>query len=231
VENAVVPSASLRARKALRTRTDLVDAAVRLCVTTGYENTTVELISAAVDVSPRTFSRYFATKDDVFLAVLDAIGDDVAAAVTAQPDHLGPLETLRAAHVAVLTRIAARPYGRPSAEQVTLMLRVVNSSDALRKKAVEYRNQRVMTALSDRAGVPVDHPRLELAATLFNVTVVTACANLVVDVDAALLGPRVMAQCIDTAFAQLSELAAELQPGKVVQAGGRVADARGPFDR
>ena len=118
----------------------------------------------------------------------------------------------------------------PSSDIAQLMLRVINSTDALRKKAVEYRNLRVMTALSDRACVPVDDPRLELAATLFNVTVVTACANLVVDVDAALLGPRVVSQCIDTAFAQLSELAAELQPGKVVQAGGRVADARGPFD-
>ena len=41
----------------------LVDAAVELCITQGYESTTVEQIAAAAEISTRTFSRYFATKD------------------------------------------------------------------------------------------------------------------------------------------------------------------------
>jgi AcrR family transcriptional regulator len=205
------PYTTLRERKAQRTRAELIDAAVKLCLSVGYENTTIELISTAADVSPRTFNRYFSTKDAVFLAVLDAVSDDVVAEVSRQSEHLGPLETMRAAHVAVFNRIADRPYGQPSADQVTLMLRVINSSDALRKKAIEYRNPRVMQILADRAGVPLDDRRLDLARTLFNVTVVTACANLVAETEPALLGPRVMVQCLEEAFAQLTEMAADLK--------------------
>jgi AcrR family transcriptional regulator len=205
------PYTTLRERKAQRTRAELIDAAVKLCLSVGYENATIELISTAADVSPRTFNRYFSTKDAVFLAVLDAVSDDVVAEVSRQSEHLGPLETMRAAHVAVFNRIADRPYGQPSADQVTLMLRVINSSDALRKKAIEYRNPRVMKILADRAGVPLDDRRLELARTLFNVTVVTACANLVAETEPALLGPRVMAECLEEAFAQLTEMAADLK--------------------
>jgi AcrR family transcriptional regulator len=53
----------LRARKLARTRAALIDAAVDMCLSKGYENTTVQLIAAAAEVSPRTFSRYFASKD------------------------------------------------------------------------------------------------------------------------------------------------------------------------
>ena len=57
----------LRERKKQRTRAMLVDAAVTLCIENGYDNTTVEQIAAAADVSPRTFSRYFPTKDSVMI--------------------------------------------------------------------------------------------------------------------------------------------------------------------
>jgi AcrR family transcriptional regulator len=218
VSNAAnTPYTGLRERKAQRTRAELIDAAVKLCLTVGYDNATVELISAAADVSPRTFSRYFASKDAVFLAVLDVVSNDVVAEVSAQPDDLGPLEALRSAHIAVFHRIADRPLGQPSADQVALMLRVINSSDVLRKKAIEYRNPRVMKILADRAGVGIDDPQLELARTLFTVTVVTACANLVADTEPALLGPRVMAERLEEAFAQLADMAADLNPSSHVR--------------
>lgn len=215
------PYAGLRERKAQRTRGELIDAAVELCLSVGYENATVELISAAAEVSPRTFSRYFATKDAVFLAVLDALSDVVVAAVTEQSGQLGPLEAMRSAHVTVLRRIAERPYGRPSAEQVALMLRVVNSSDALREKALGYRNHRMMKLLAERAGVDEDDRRLELANTLFGATVVTACANLVADTEPHLLGPGLMADRIEEAFAQLAEMAADLNPSASTPASTR----------
>jgi AcrR family transcriptional regulator len=206
------PYTGLRERKAQRTRAELVNAAVELCLKIGYDNATVELISATANVSPRTFSRYFATKDAVFLSVLDAVADAVVAEVSGQPGHLGTLESLRAAHVAVFRRIADRPYGQPSAEQVALMLRVMSSSETLRSKAIEYRNPSVMRILADRAGVAPDDRRLEFARTLFNVTVITACANLVADTNPELLGPRAMSERIEEAFGQLATMASDLEP-------------------
>ncbi len=65
------PALGLRERKKQRTRATLIDAAVELCERQGYEHTTVDQIAAIADVSPRTFSRYFATKDAIALALID----------------------------------------------------------------------------------------------------------------------------------------------------------------
>lgn len=85
----MVSPPGLRERKKERTRRAIADAALDLFERHGYAATTVEDIAAAAEVSPRTFFRYFATKDE---AVFDQ-ADEVLAA-------FGPM-------------LAERPAGEP----------------------------------------------------------------------------------------------------------------------
>src|SRR6202012_1621079 len=126
----------LRERKYQRTRARLIETAVALCLELGYEKATVDRISAAVDISPRTFSRYFASKDEAFLAVFQPMTDAVVGELRKLTGPLAPLEALRVAHVAVFAGIADRPLGRPSADQLAVMLHVIGSSKTLRTKVI-----------------------------------------------------------------------------------------------
>jgi AcrR family transcriptional regulator len=58
---------SLRERKKAATRMALHQAALRLAVERGYTDVTIEAIADAAEVSRRTFSNYFANKEDALL--------------------------------------------------------------------------------------------------------------------------------------------------------------------
>jgi AcrR family transcriptional regulator len=57
----------LRQRKKQKTKEAIQRAALRLFQKRGYEETTIEQIAAAVEISPSTFFNYFPTKEDVVL--------------------------------------------------------------------------------------------------------------------------------------------------------------------
>ena len=65
---AITPIAlGLRERKKQKTRESIQREAMRLIELQGYDQTTIEQIAAAVEISPSTFFNYFPTKEDVVL--------------------------------------------------------------------------------------------------------------------------------------------------------------------
>jgi AcrR family transcriptional regulator len=66
--NTITPVArGLRERKKLKTKEAIQREAMRLFEKQGYEETTIEQIAAAAEISPSTFFNYFPTKEDVVL--------------------------------------------------------------------------------------------------------------------------------------------------------------------
>jgi AcrR family transcriptional regulator len=201
----------LRERKKLRTRAVLIDAAMNLCLKQGYEQTTVEQIAASADVSPRTFSRYFPTKDAVFLTLIDDYAHEVAIELETVDSEVGPLEAMRQAHVAVLTRVATRRVGRLTTDRIILMLRVINASDTLKHAAFEFRHGVTEVVLAKRMGVNVEDRRARLVNVIFSATIVAACGDLIADTDTVRLGPMIMVHRLNEAFAHVAWMAKDLQ--------------------
>lgn len=97
----VVPAeVGLRQRKKERTRQDLAAAALRLFLERGYEAVKVEDIAAAVEVSERTFFRYFASKEEALWPDQDERLAEFAAVLASRPRDEPPLECLRHAAIA-----------------------------------------------------------------------------------------------------------------------------------
>jgi AcrR family transcriptional regulator len=149
------PTLGLRERKKLRTRTTLIDAAVDLCMQQGFDRTTVDQIAAIADVSPRTFSRYFATKEAIALALIDEVLDQVAVELARQPLELNHFEAILQAHLAMVDAAKHALPGDLTIARVMCIVRIVFSSPALRQVAPEYRANAVNIALAERMGAHV----------------------------------------------------------------------------
>ncbi|WP_427152144.1 TetR/AcrR family transcriptional regulator [Streptomyces sp. TRM70308] len=98
----------LRERKKRATRAALAEAAVRLAVEHGAENVTVEAISQAAGVSPRTFFNYFDSHDDAFVMLDAEVGARVRRAVLDAPEDHPPLVAVRDALAAELVDVEQR---------------------------------------------------------------------------------------------------------------------------
>jgi AcrR family transcriptional regulator len=173
----------LRERKKQRTRSMLIDAAVQLCDKQGFEKTTVDQIAAVADVSPRTFSRYFATKDAVILALIDDMVDAIAVQLEQQPRGLSELEALLAAHIAMVKASASAPPDGFTTERLKTTARIVNSSPALRLAASEFRTNSVTKVLAKRMGVGTDDKKLRLVIAVWSAILLTAPGELEPDTD------------------------------------------------
>ncbi|HEX2399681.1 MAG TPA: TetR family transcriptional regulator [Mycobacterium sp.] len=172
------PALGLRERKKQRTRAMLIDAAVELCDRQGFERTTVDQIAAIADVSPRTFSRYFATKDAIALALIDEALELTAAELARQPHDISHFEALRRSYVVMYNNTKSAPPGALSEDRMMCTVRLIMSSAALRQTAVEFRPHPVTIELAKRMGVDIYDRRLRLIAAVWASIIMTALSDL-----------------------------------------------------
>ncbi|MCV7111613.1 TetR family transcriptional regulator [Mycolicibacterium setense] len=156
----------------------LIEAAIDLCDRQGFEQTTVEQIAAVADVSPRTFSRYFATKDAVILAFIDEVIEIVAVELAAQPSGISDIEALYRAHIQAFLKTKTAPPTQLTSERLLASARIITSSPALMQSASEFRADAVNAVLAQRMGVPGDDRRLKLTAVLWSSIIMTGIAEL-----------------------------------------------------
>jgi AcrR family transcriptional regulator len=126
---------SLRERKRARTRQALIDAAVELFERHGYDKTTIADIAAAVDISPRTFFGYFASKEDLLFTDPDARVQTTLRAIEQRAPDEGPVEVLLRA-----LREGAESNDDMVGNMAQLRLRLIRSVPALRGRALQLQH-------------------------------------------------------------------------------------------
>jgi AcrR family transcriptional regulator len=152
---------SLRQRKKARTRAALIASAMELFERQGYEATTIDDITAAADVSPRTFFRYFSSKEEVALG--DDLGPAMVALLRSRPAGESILESLR--HVVAGSLALLSEDDRAA---LLSRLRLVYRTPSLRARRWEFQLDmgRISGAvLAERRGLPSGDLGSRVAAT------------------------------------------------------------------
>ncbi|GAA2393827.1 TetR family transcriptional regulator [Streptomyces coeruleofuscus] len=162
---------NLRERKKQRTRDALLRAALELFATRGYEETTVDDIAAAVDVSQRTFFRYFAGKEETAFYVTRLAETQVVEAVRARPPGEAPLEALRRALLESWDTINETIEEIVPVDVHMRVYRVIESTPALLaahlRRATELEEE-LARIIAEREGLDVDaDPRPRIVVALF----------------------------------------------------------------
>ncbi|MGI5375092.1 TetR family transcriptional regulator [Streptomyces sp. CA-251387] len=162
---------TLRERKKQRTRDALLRTALELFTTQGYEHTTVDDIADAVDVSQRTFFRYFAGKEEAALALEEMTVAHFVAAVRGRPPQEAPMEALRQAVLEGWDTLNDVIEAVVPVELYLRMCRVVESTPVLLaahlRKSVEI-EEAIARVLAEREGLDVDtDPRPRVAVAVF----------------------------------------------------------------
>lgn len=159
-----MPAVSLTERRKNETRLDIARTAAALFVADGLRATRAEDIARSAGVAPRTFYRYFPTKEESVAPLFAAGAQQWAEAVRRAPADLSVPDALRHAvgdALAVDTERAAE-----SLAWVRALLRMSAESPALRAvwaDACHASEQTLLAILAERAGgAPSAEPPLEL---------------------------------------------------------------------
>jgi AcrR family transcriptional regulator len=120
----------LRDRRRTRTRLAIQAEALRLFAERGYAQTTIDDIADAAAISPRTFFRYFPTKEDVVM--WDEYDPEAPALLEARPDDEPVAESFRA-----VMREALGGLYRRDPERLLTRVRLMATVPELRARFLE----------------------------------------------------------------------------------------------
>lgn len=155
-----------RERRRRRTRALVAEAALRLADERGYDHVTVDDIAEAADIAPRTFFRYFATKDDAFFVDHGEQLAHLRRELDALPDDAPVAEGLARAVLAMVQD------AEPDRERAQARARLVDATPALRARSLERQAEwrdALAGVVGDRLGVDPTtdvRPLVVAAATL-----------------------------------------------------------------
>ena len=166
-----LPAPGRRDRKKQQTRAALIDAALRLVAERGLDRVTVEDISDAADVSPRTFFNYFATKDEALIG--DQFVDD--AGVRDRFLAVEPGVPVIGAILLAITPVLAEMERQR--EIWFLRMRVLTQNPSLVSRLLApsaAAELDLVTAVAERVGVPADSAYPRVTAAVVGAAVRTA---------------------------------------------------------
>ncbi|MFI6266576.1 TetR family transcriptional regulator [Micromonospora sp. NPDC051006] len=186
----------LRDRKKRQTRAALATAALRLVAERGLEQVTVEEISAAADVSSRTFFNYFPSKEDALIGDQAVQSARFVARVAEVPPQVPALAAIRTALAEVIDEMQAER------ELWLLRMTVVTQHPALLPRLVTVgaeAERAMIEVVAGRVGVSPEHGFPTLLTTVTGAAFRTAMLRW-----AAAGGTRSLADLVDEAFDALA---------------------------
>jgi AcrR family transcriptional regulator len=166
IQCVVMDTVSLRERKKLRTRQALVDTALRRFADPGFDATTLDDLCAEVEVSKRTFFRYFTSKEDVAMAPTQDLWAAFLLELEASTPAGGTL--LELLQEALLAALGAMPEDG-WAERVEVSCRLTDATPSMRAHGLQFCDLTTRTAIAllrERFGFAEHDLRVRLAIDL-----------------------------------------------------------------
>lgn len=124
----------LRERKRRETQRRIADTGLRLFLACGFEETTLDMIAEAADISRRTFFYYFRSKEEILLTWQSNLGEALGGLIREDAAERGPMAVVLAA----ILRLAESF----DADEHVALERLLSSTEQLRaSKQAKYVEQ------------------------------------------------------------------------------------------
>ncbi len=168
------PRLGLRERKKARTRALIQAEALRLFTTRGYDETSIEDIAEAAEVSPSTVFRYFPTKPD--LVIYDDLDETMIEAYRKLPPDLPATKALREMFLTTFAQLPGEEL-EIQRDRAELIQRVPELRSAMLEEFVRTLGV-LMQMIAERSGrAPDDDEVVALAGAVMGLALASWVGN------------------------------------------------------